>query len=63
MAKRIYLIGGSKGGVDKSLVTMATVDYLQECGESVLLIESDTNNPDGVESLPGPHRNGAGESR
>ena len=46
MAKSIYLIGGSKGGVGKSLVTMATVDYLQERGESVLLIESDTSNPD-----------------
>lgn len=47
MAKSIYLIGGSKGGVGKSLVTMATVDYLKEQrGESVLLIESDTSNPD-----------------
>lgn len=46
MAKSIYLIGGSKGGVGKSLVTMATVDYLQERGENVLLIESDTSNPD-----------------
>lgn len=46
MAKPIYLIGGSKGGVGKSLVTMATVDYLQERGEAVLLVESDTSNPD-----------------
>lgn len=46
MAKNIYLIGGSKGGVGKSLVTMALVDYLQQKGESVLLIESDTSNPD-----------------
>jgi hypothetical protein len=46
MAKRIYLIGGSKGGVGKSMVTMATVDYLQQHGETVLLIESDTGNPD-----------------
>jgi hypothetical protein len=46
MAKNIYLIGGSKGGVGKSLVTMATVDYLQDKGEKVLLIESDTSNPD-----------------
>lgn len=46
MAKSIYLIGGSKGGVGKSLVAMATVDYLQDRGESVLLIESDTSNPD-----------------
>ena len=46
MGKSIYLIGGSKGGVGKSLVTMATVDYLHDKGESVLLIESDTSNPD-----------------
>lgn len=46
MAKNIYLIGGSKGGVGKSLVTMAMVDYLQGKGESVLLIESDTSNSD-----------------
>jgi hypothetical protein len=46
MARSIYLIGGSKGGVGKSLVTMATIDYLQEQGENVLLVESDTSNPD-----------------
>ena len=46
MAKNIYLIGGSKGGVGKSLVTMATIDYLQDKDEKVLLIESDTSNPD-----------------
>lgn len=46
MAKNIYLIGGSKGGVGKSMVTMAVVDLLISMGESVLLIESDTSNPD-----------------
>jgi len=46
MAKRIYLIGGSKGGVGKSMVTMTVVDYLGQQGEKVLLIESDTANPD-----------------
>lgn len=46
MAKNIYLIGGSKGGVGKSLLTMATIDFLMERGESVLLVESDTSNPD-----------------
>lgn len=46
MSKRIYLSGGSKGGVGKSLVSMAVIDYLQERGETVLLIESDTSNPD-----------------
>ena len=46
MAKPIYLIGGSKGGVGKTLVTMAVVDYLEAQQEEVLLIESDTSNPD-----------------
>jgi hypothetical protein len=46
MEKQIYLIGGSKGGVGKSLVTMALVDHLLQQGESVLLVESDTSNPD-----------------
>jgi hypothetical protein len=46
MEKNIFIIGGSKGGVGKSLVTMALLDHLQERGESVLLIESDTSNPD-----------------
>lgn len=46
MEKNIYLIGGSKGGVGKSMVTMAMVDYFQQKGEEILLIESDTSNPD-----------------
>ena len=32
MAKPIYLIGGRKGGVGKSIVSMALVDYLHELG-------------------------------
>lgn len=46
MEKRIYLVGGSKGGVGKSLVSMAVLDHLQAAGEKVLLVESDTSNPD-----------------
>jgi hypothetical protein len=46
MEKRIYLVGGSKGGVGKSLVAMAVLDHLQAAGEKVLLVESDTSNPD-----------------
>lgn len=53
MAKPIYLIGGSKGGVGKSTVSMAVVDYLMDKGESVLLIESDTSNPDVAKALKG----------
>lgn len=46
MAKPIYLIGGSKGGVGKSIVSMALIDLLQGIGQKILLIESDTSNPD-----------------
>lgn len=46
MSKPIYLVGGSKGGVGKSMVTMALIDFLQSNGESVVLIETDTSNPD-----------------
>ena len=46
MTKRITIVGGSKGGVGKSFVCMAMIDYLQTRGEQVLLIESDTSNPD-----------------
>ncbi len=42
----IYWIGGSKGGVGKSLMTAATLDYLLERGTRVRLVESDTSNPD-----------------
>lgn len=46
MNKRITIVGGSKGGVGKSFVSMAMIDYLQAHGSKVLLIESDTSNPD-----------------
>jgi hypothetical protein len=42
----IYWVGGSKGGVGKSLVTMASLDHLMERGLKPLLIECDTSNPD-----------------
>jgi MinD-like ATPase involved in chromosome partitioning or flagellar assembly len=43
---RIYWIGGSKGGVGKSMMTLATLDYLLERGEQVFLVECDSSNPD-----------------
>ncbi|MGD0679860.1 MAG: hypothetical protein ABSC94_31135 [Polyangiaceae bacterium] len=42
----IYWIGGSKGGVGKSIMAAATMDYLLETGAKVALVESDTSNPD-----------------
>jgi hypothetical protein len=46
MGKEIYFVGGSKGGVGKSMVAFALLDYLIDRGEDVILIESDTSNPD-----------------
>ena len=46
MAEPIYLVSGRKGGVGKSIVAMALVDFLQRRGSHVLLIETDTSNPD-----------------
>jgi len=33
MKKRIYVIGGSKGGVGKSFVSVGVIDTLMERGE------------------------------
>jgi hypothetical protein len=43
---RLYWVGGSKGGVGKSLVAMTVLDALLERGEAPLLVECDTSNPD-----------------
>jgi len=45
-AKRIWWIGGSKGGVGKSMMTLAAVDYFLDKGRNVTLVECDTSNPD-----------------
>lgn len=42
----IYMIGGTKGGVGKSIVTMSILDYLTLKNVSVCLVETDTGNPD-----------------
>lgn len=45
MTQVIY-VGGGKGGVGKSLVSMATIDWLRSLGREVLLVEGDVANPD-----------------
>jgi nucleoside-diphosphate-sugar epimerase len=40
------MVSGSKGGVGKSIVSMALTHYLLKRGEEVLLVEADTANPD-----------------
>ena len=46
MSKAIYVVGGSKGGVGKSIVTMGLVHNLTQRGEDVFVIDADTSNPD-----------------
>ena len=46
MTKPIYLIGGGKGGVGKSLMSMAVLDFLQANGHRPFLVETDTSVPD-----------------
>ena len=42
----VYYVGGSKGGVGKSLFSFVLMDYLLERGRNVLLVDTDTDNPD-----------------
>ncbi len=44
--KNIYFIGGGKGGVGKSLVTISCIYLLQKKNIKPILIETDTSNPD-----------------
>ena len=44
---KIYYVGGSKGGVGKSFMSIALTDYLaRHKQKNVMLLETDTSNPD-----------------
>ena len=48
----IIYIGGDKGGVGKSMVSIAMSDFLKHrFNKPVLLIETDTANPDAAKCL------------
>ena len=57
MNMAIFYVGGSKGGVGKSKLTFALIDYLLNDGKQVVLLESDTSNPD-VYKAHHQHENG-----
>ena len=42
----VFYVGGSNGGVGKSLFSFALVDYLLNREANVLLVDTDTDNPD-----------------
>jgi hypothetical protein len=46
MNSPIVLVSGSKGGVGKSIATMAVLDYLTSANRFVKLMETDLANPD-----------------
>ena len=46
MTNPIFLVGGGKGGVGKSMLSMALLDYLRSAENAPLLIETDTSAPD-----------------
>ena len=46
MSNTIYLVGGGKGGVGKSLMSMALLDFLHTTGQRPFLVETDTSVPD-----------------
>ena len=46
MNATIIYVGGSKGGVGKSKLAFALIDYLGTQGKKVLLLETDSSNPD-----------------
>jgi hypothetical protein len=46
MTHPIFLVGGGKGGVGKSMLSMALLDHLRGRGDAPLLIETDTSAPD-----------------
>ena len=42
----VYYVGGSKGGVGKSLFSFVLTDCLLNQEKNVLLVDTDTDNPD-----------------
>lgn len=44
--ENVYWIGGGKGGVGKTFVSMGLIDYLRSGGRPPVLVETDKKNPD-----------------
>ena len=46
MKQNMIIVGGSKGGVGKSMVSLALLDFYLERGKKFVFVETDTSNPD-----------------
>src|ERR1022692_35063 len=53
MERPIFLIGGGKGGVGKSLLSVALVDYVSVTDGRPFLVETDTSVPDVYKTYSG----------
>jgi hypothetical protein len=53
MANPILLIGGGKGGVGKSLLSVALIDYVSVADGRPFLVETDTSVPDVYKTYSG----------
>ena len=51
MAEHLYIVGGSKGGVGKSIVSMTLIDHLRKLDKKVVLIEFGHLEPRCLEGL------------
>jgi Mrp family chromosome partitioning ATPase len=49
----IYLVGGSNGGVGESIVARALADHLQRRDARLVLVATDTSNPDVMKAVHG----------
>ena len=53
MMSKIILVGGSKGGVGKSMIALSLIDYYLSNEKPVFLVETDTSNPDVAKTYQG----------
>ena len=53
---KLIMVGGGKGGVGKSTVTMALLDALRQEGHEPLCVETDDSNPDIFKAVNGTVR-------
>ena len=63
MSKTIFLVGGGKGGVGKSLMSMTVVDFLDGAGQRTIPRRDGHLGPRRLQDLQGRGRGRAGEPR
>ena len=58
MRNNILVVSGGKGGVGKSLVSLALIDLLRARGERLIVIDADPSNPDIARALEATAKRG-----